>query len=95
MIQPAFLTVCTGSNEGVVRDHIGLAVLPMHIAEQLQRKLPAPRYLACANQGAVCDHIALAATTDHVLENLERFLHLHAHETRQRHDSVKLCCLFL
>ena len=57
----AALTLGTGCDEGVVGHHIGFAPLAVHLAEQLQRQLPAPGLLAGTYQAAVGDHVALAA----------------------------------
>ena len=52
----------TGSNERVVGDYVGLAALPVHLAEQVQGQFPAPCLLAGADQAAVGYHIALTPT---------------------------------
>lgn len=52
-------TLSTGGNKGVVRDHIGLAPLSVHLTEEVQGQLPPPCLLTGTDQAAVCDHIAL------------------------------------
>jgi len=69
-------TLTAGGQKGVEGDHVGLAVVAVHLVEQLQRQLPAAGLLACADQAAVGDHVALAAALHHVLKNAQRLLHL-------------------
>ena len=54
-------TLRAGRDEGVVADHVGVAPLPPHLLQELQRQAPLPRLLACTDQAAVRDHAALAA----------------------------------
>lgn len=56
-------TLSTGSDEGVVGDHIGLAALPVHFTEQVQGQLPPPCLLTRTDQAAVGYHIPLTASS--------------------------------
>lgn len=65
-----------GGEQGIEGDGVGLAVVAVHLIQQLQRKLPPAGLLARADQAAVSDHVALAAAPHHVLEYPQRLLYL-------------------
>ena len=60
-------TLSTGSNQGIVGDHIWFAALAVHLIEQLKGQLPLASLLTGADEAGVGDDIALAAASNHVL----------------------------
>ena len=69
-------TLGAGREQRIEGDGVGLAVVAVHLVQELQRKLPPASLLTGADEAAVGDHVALAAAPDHVLEDPQRLLYL-------------------
>ena len=81
-------TLGTGSNEGVVGDHIWFAALTVHLTKQVQCKLPPAGLLTGTDQAAVSDHIPLTSSPD-----LQQIRHTFAATTTTKTKMVVIAAI--